>query len=261
MKKVILTILFSIVLLNFVSAADTEIKIKTLPFYEVQLAIIKTTSSEVMQTFKATADKYGDVKFTFTSTEPDFYINAFMKLNKETIIAKRFPDTFKVGEPISLTLAPEGAQLVQTPSDSAAINQTNSTTPPEQTEPSAASPTPAIQDPVSESQASSGSDLVTGNVSQILNKELPVSYIYYFIGAVVLVIILFFVLRFLRKSYSNSHFHPATKKEASNVMHLQKQLKDAQHEINVLKNKEKIKEIERRIEEEKKELDKLKHGL
>ena len=58
------------------------------------------------------------------------------------------------------------------------------------------------------------------------------------------------------KPASRTDYRPDTKL----ITNLERKLKDAEHEINQLKNQEKIRAVERRIEEEKKEIDRLRRG-
>ncbi len=268
MKRGIPFLLFSVFFLSLVSAADTEIKIKTLPFHEVQIAIIKSASgaTEVLKTFKQDADKYGDAKFTFSSSDSEFYINSFIKWNHETIFSKSFPEPFPAGTPVSLSLAPENSQLVETPGQSLAnlaVNQTNSTHRNETNSSSVVTPPAQPRETQDTLQQEAPPTPVTGNsiASEFTDMTLPLNYIYYIVGGIIILAIIFFFFKIRKDSSKNFNFRPATKHEASNVMQLQRQLKDAQHEIAVLKNKDKIKAAEQKIEEDKKELERLRRGI
>jgi hypothetical protein len=281
MKKLVFTLLAVFLVLQLVSAIDTEISGKTLPYATVQISVIKQAGSEVsvLQMFKADADQYGDFKFLYSSSEKSFYINSYVKWDGETIFSKRFTESFTAGEPISLTLAADDAILVETPGATTVkiqnstnttrpitnqtTNSTNQTTtaPPVASQPSASPPAqvtaPAPTNPTKNTNAP-----VTGNVlSDTQKTSFPITYAYYILGAIVIVGILFFIFRAKgRHSSSNFNFRPATKGEASHVMQLERKLQDAEKEIHILKNQGKIKSVEQRIAEERRELERLKRG-
>ena len=68
-KGLILSFVLVIVFLQVISAYDTEIKIKTIPKYEVQISIMDYSSggASVIKAFKETSDEYGDVSVSFST--------------------------------------------------------------------------------------------------------------------------------------------------------------------------------------------------
>jgi len=112
MKKGALSIVILIALLiPLVSAEDTEIKVKTLPYHEVQLT---TYDSGKLESFKGESDRFGDVIFTSTASRA-FNIIVFIKWDGETITTKTLNDEFPPGETVEITAAPPGAKLLDTP--------------------------------------------------------------------------------------------------------------------------------------------------
>lgn len=112
-NKIFVTFLLALFVVNFVSAYETEINIKTVPGMEVQLTILdtidKTTFSAIDKAITL-SDKNGDAQIVYASDEYTFDLMVFVKdLSGEiSSFSKKFRDDFIAGETINLEIFPQG---------------------------------------------------------------------------------------------------------------------------------------------------------
>lgn len=251
-------ILFSILLMVSVSAIDTEIKIKTKPFHEVQVAVAKpsSTSFESWGNFKNYSDQYGDVLFVFSSNKEVFDLIVYIKKDNEKIMPRQtFYDNFPAGEPIYLEIAPSGFEFIETPGE--IIEELNET----------------IELNETESQMNETESQITGSVifgeEGIFSKRIT----YYIIGGVLLLGAAVFVFfKFKKRSKKPKEIKvtklselQAEKKEKiddkqSIIEDAEKKIKEAQEDIRKIKNEDKIKEAKQKLEDDEKELMRLREG-
>ena len=87
MKKFLVIVFLCIFVLQVVSAIDTEIKIKTLPYHEVQVVAIDPSSSSflIYERYIGYSDRYGDLLFNFSFTQPKFNLRIFLKKDNENV--------------------------------------------------------------------------------------------------------------------------------------------------------------------------------
>ncbi|MFQ5531726.1 MAG: hypothetical protein ACE5ES_03875 [Candidatus Nanoarchaeia archaeon] len=262
---VMLVLLVSV--LGIASAYSTEIKIKTIPYHEVQLATYDPDSSafSLFERFKGDSDQYGDVNFTFDSEESSFNIIVYIKKNGKKVYYETFADNFKAGEPVYLEVAPSGFKLFETPkleiNNSGIISQENESV--ENTE--EANSTSGAED---EGEKGAG---VTG---AIIGMEFINSTTLYYAGIVVAVLILSFIVFMVLKKRKMgeksikvrklSEIKDEKKEMIENsrkiIEDAERKIKEAQEEIRKLKNEDKIREVKKRIEEDEKELIRLREG-
>ena len=113
-----------LLLMQIVSAVDTEIKIKTLPDHEVQLTTFKSNTADfiIIESFKEDSDEYGDITFATSTNDPQFNIVVYIKKDNVKIMGpEKFLDN-PSGEPIYLEIAPNWFTFIDTPT-----NETNTT--------------------------------------------------------------------------------------------------------------------------------------
>ncbi len=256
MKKVIL--LFILLALPLVSA--TTITVKTLPLHDVDVYVLdgSQTYYNLQSLLNKDSGIPGEVTFEANVTVPTVDLQVYIKDYEGTkIYTKRFEDLSTTSS-ITVTL-PETNRTREV------SNQTNTTIDINQTNTTSLNTTNAT--PLSTSPETTATEdnsaPVTGNVASETQGTSVFSptYIYYIIGASLLAAILFFIFKQRAKSSGFNQFKPAAKHEAPYVMQLEKKLKDAEHQINYLKNQEKIKDAEKRIADEKKEIDRLRRGF
>jgi hypothetical protein len=241
-----------------ISAIDTEIKIKTLPFHEVQVTIMKpmSPSFESWGNFQNYSDQYGDVSFIFSSNKYNFDLKVFIKKDNEKIMPpQKFLENFPAGEPIYLEIAPGGFQLLKNPANE--INLSENIT---------------IEDEDRETEESQ----LTGAAVFGEDGLLSGGRLYYIIGGLLLLVVAFFIFRIMRKKIKLSK-NPkeikikklselqAEQKEGvhSNqqiIEDAEKKIKEAQEDIRQIKSDDKIKEAKKKIIEDEKELMRLRSG-
>ena len=123
-KKYLFLLLLAITLIGFVSAVDTEIKIKTVPSYEVQVAASEKglfTARDKIQ-----SDQYGDAYFNLSISDSVYTLDIFIKKDGETVLSKRLPSLVS-GEPVNEDLVPEWFTPIPTPSTIENLSVENST--------------------------------------------------------------------------------------------------------------------------------------
>jgi len=260
MKRGLLCIfvLFSILLMVSVSAIDTEIKIKTKPFHEVQVAVAKPVSAsfESWANFRNYSDQYGDVNFTFSSDKEVFDLIVYIKKDNEKIMPRQtFYENFPAGDPIYLKIAPEGFEFIETPEEE--IEELNET----------------VELNETESQMNETESQITGAVifgeGGIFSKRVT----YYIMGGVLLLgVAAFIFLKFKKRSKKPKDIKvtklselQAEKKEKignqqSVIEDAEKKIKEAQEDIRKIKNEDKIKEAKQKLMEDEKELMRLREG-
>jgi len=247
-------VLFTVLFTISVSAIDTEIKIKTLPFHEVQVAVAKPLSSafESWGNFKNYSDQYGDVSFIFSSEKVSFDLIIYIKKDNEKIMPRQaFLENFPAGDPIYLEIAPYGFEFIETPGE--IIEETNET----------------IEINETESE-------MTG--SAILGEDglLSGGKIYYIIGGLLFLVIAFFAFKIIRKKLGASKQPKevkikklselqAEKKEKLNdkqsiIEDAESKIKEAQEDIRKIINEDKIKDAKKKLIDDEKELMRLRGG-
>ncbi len=106
-------VFLAVQLISFASALDTDIIVKTLPGYEVQLTTFNPYAETSIlnakyESFIGIADDDGEASFIFTSAKPNFNILLYIKdLDKQTIEKKTYDDEYPTGTDVVLDLRPE----------------------------------------------------------------------------------------------------------------------------------------------------------
>ena len=285
-KKVLIILLLCIFVLQGVSAATTEIQIKTPSFCEVHLTILDASTSaySAIASYKNNSDFYGDVTFTHSSDDSVFDLMVVLKKADKRIYSEQFRNDYVAGQPIYLEIIPEGYELIETPN--ASENTTNSTEGLNETED--LNQTQDLNETLNETNITI-EDTEPKNRSGILGFSIfnggengeefsfP-KFLYYIIGGILLLVIAFFVFKFLRtkkthkikitklsdvKSSKTTEDKDTDSKEESAVNKIIKEaeekIKQAQEELNGLKKEQRIKEIKETMLREQKELDGLSH--
>ena len=90
MKKRLVVFLVSLLVLCFMfsSVSALIIKVKTVPFYEVEVSVAdgNVDGYSLIKRFDEPADYYGDAEFTLETTKPILDIYFFIKINGETVV-------------------------------------------------------------------------------------------------------------------------------------------------------------------------------
>jgi hypothetical protein len=245
-------------MVQFVSATNTDIKIKTLPSHEVQVTPFDPLSSDFKKlgTLIDYSDEYGDASFIYSSDNPAFNLIIFIKKDNEKIIDKKYLDNFIAGDSIYIELAPEGFEFLKNPADE--VNITNETNSSEEFENQSTNNTGAT---------------ITG--STIFGDEgfLSEKIIYSIIGVIILVLLMgFILLKIMERKLNNSKeikvkkvklidennnqeniLNPSIKKD--------EQMKKSENNVGVMENTEgKIKEARNNLIKYQRELMRLRRG-
>jgi len=257
MKKVRLFYIFILLLFLFivqVSAINTEIKIKTLPYHEVQVAVAKPMSStfESWGNFKNYSDQYGDASFIFSSDKYAFDLIVFIKKDNEKIMTpQKFLESFPAGEPIYLEIAPAGFEFIETPGE--VIEEVENET--------------IIEENVVEPEVTGSAVFGEGG---ILSKKV----IIYVIGTIILLGIgAFVIIKIIKKKPKTSkdikikklsELQDEKKEKVQDkegiIEDAEKKIKEAQEDIRKIRSEDKIKEARQKIIEDEKELMRLRQG-
>lgn len=271
MKKVFFCLIFLILCFNLISATETNIRIKTVPFKNVN-AIVLSSSLEIYQQFNKDADQYGDVSLLFSSDVSRFDLTIFVKdleLNKKIAYSKL--ENQIAGEDIYIEVIPEDFTIIKTPGEE---NLTE-----EESELNEVENETLNDSLVYLEEESKEKFKISGNAIFGTNTKLR-NILIYVLGGIVLLLIAFFIIKIIRKNKRNgkkkdkgikitklSDLISSKKSEEQNfnsknyyiaLKDAQKKLEKTEKELNKIKNQEKIREIERKIEKDQQELKRLK---
>ena len=117
-----------LLVMPIVLAIDTEIKIKTMPFREVQVSASKSgsVSFSLIQIFTSKADEYGDASFVFNFTVDKYNLAVFIKEEGRIIIKDRQED-LDAGNLVYLELATTDFEFIETPDSKQEVEVVNNT--------------------------------------------------------------------------------------------------------------------------------------
>jgi hypothetical protein len=249
MRKIFLFLAIFVVCFQLVSATNTNIHIKTVPYMNVNVLVV---SSSLVQydRFNANADRYGDVSFVFSSDKTDFGLGIYVKDNQDNSkLASESLKGLKAGEDISVVVVPEGFKIIPTPTMENVSNTSTETPIPESN---------ISNEPSADQSGIHGFAVSSGN-SNFKNMVI------YIIGAIVLALIIFFIVRKMRKGKSEIRVKKfsdwkeeqkdATPNQYYGVLEeTQKKLEETQKELNAVKNQDRIKETEEKLRRDAQEL-------
>ncbi|HPD81916.1 MAG TPA: hypothetical protein PK357_02340 [Candidatus Pacearchaeota archaeon] len=261
MKKIFFCLILLILSFQLISATETVIKVKTVPFKNINL-IVLSSSLEIYGSFNKDADKYGDASFLFSSDKSRFDVTIFIKdVDLDKKIAYKKLENQIAGEDIYVEVVPEDFTIVKTPGEEIETEivenvSLNDSIISLQEEP--------IQKPRISGYAIFGENTKLRNI------------ILYSLGGVIILLIAFFIFKKVKKrnkgekgikirklSELRSEEKTLNKDDTPQnyygiLNNTQKKLEETQKELDKVKNREKIKEIERRIQKDQQELRKLK---
>jgi hypothetical protein len=274
----ILVFVFSILSVSFISALDTQITLKVNPNAEVDLKVLNPETIQPYQAFFVNSSEAGLVKVTFSGDVGLIAISAVVRKEGKIVQYIKASDygNFSTSGPIdidtlikietanttvvNLTLnSSENANTTETVIQNSTINASGL---------NSALVGKVVGDINATNKSSVFSGVFDGIKSINYKKGLKITG-YVVLGIVVLAVIFLVVTRlksrmpFSTKQLKSPQTATAKLSERELERELQekeRKLKDAQTEINKLKNQGKISEIEKRIEAERKEIEKLRKG-
>ena len=266
-KKILFGVIAIFLLIQVVSAYQTQIQIKTIPDREVQVIASKPSSSSfeaIGNPMKGISDQYGDVTIIFDSDAAVFNLIVNVKKNGEKVMPPRkFEDGFSAGDKIYLEVVPEGFEIIETP--------VNETIEENQTVVENVTGNLAIE----ETDSNNTSKGVTGSVIFTADGSLSpwLKYTLYILGIlIILLTIAFVVLRILKNRREPKEIRVRKLSEINNerqeriddnkavIEDAERKIREAQEELRALKNQDRIKDVKRKIEEDERELLRLRRG-
>ena len=282
-KKIFFSLVVFFLLIQLISATDTPIKIKTMPFHEVQLTIFDpevTSSLSIFERFIGFSDMYGDAVFLFSSDEPSFGAAVFIKKDNVKIISKEFSGPYTSGEPLYLELAPSNFELIETPTDKT-INQSENQTLVNET---AINTNNSINNSINNSAEivalENTSVAGEGNNQTIIGLAISGSEgIFsppkvYFLMGIAGIIILYFLINFFKirglkepkeikvtrlSELQERRKYNSQKTDRERIEEAEKKIIDAQEEIKMIKHAERINDVKKRLIHDEKELIRLRN--
>jgi len=255
--KVVLVLMILILSTSFVYAG-TKVTIKTLQYHQVEVIVADGTIQDYSKIgdFKGDADQYGDFTFNVDTSKNLINLYVHVKRYSEEISSEKFVGE-KTGSPIYLEVAPDGYELLETPK----ISQTNVTV---------TNATLLIGNETSnETDLELVNSKVTGSAIADFFKS---KTFYYTLGGIILLVIVFFVIRFLRKMKLGNPNREIKVRKLSEVQQertedyrgvikdAERKIEEAQNDLKRVRNEEQIKAMRRKIAEDENELIKLRRG-
>jgi hypothetical protein len=273
MKVKIFFILSLILILgSIVSAADSNVVVKTIPGYKAYIRFIDPASSSYLNSFTYTANTKGEIKFVFSTTKDKFDVKIWLSKDGVPIINKEFDETFNAGEDLVLEIYP----VWYVPPQINATNQTNATT----ASVNETSPVVNETDSNQTGQIDSGEipkkdKKVTALSVQDGRISINTNIIYYILGLAVIAVILFFSAKEIKKhrtkkpsqeikvtklSDFNKSKQETVEEQEKRIASAKMKIEEAEIELRKMKNEDKIAEVKKRLIEDEKELIRLRSG-
>lgn len=255
MKKGVVISLFvlSLFLIPLISAIDTKITIKTVPYAEVQITAYNPTTVD-FQSYgikKTASNRYGDAKLTLSLDKPEFGLIVFIKKDGEKLMdGKKFSEGFTAGEEIYLEVAPEGFEFIPTP-------EPEKTETPQETQNQTNNETQEII-PTEQEEIKQDKQLTGFSISSL--KQNLSSYTYYIIGGVLLIILLVVLIK-NKDKFKKSPKEPKEKSNEETIKDAEEKIRQAQEEIRRLRDnkQDKIAQAKKKLLEDEKELMRLRN--
>jgi len=282
MRKIVLGILFLMLVFPLASAADTAIKVKTLPNHKVSIFIYSSGSLSIDSSFLyKVSDSNGLVSIVYSAPKTKIDVRVKVETQDGTKLFNELFEEYTSGKPIYIRL------------DDDEING-------EYVEPAAVSENVTENETQIEENTSeiipASNETVTGAVISEEGNEIFSKTAYIVVMAVVIALVIV-LLVFRKKIFtrdassmgSKPNFSPPAKPSSSEgilpnrflrmntkndetrninaavsgseIEDIERKLKDAQKELHLIKNQEKIKFAERKIEEDRRDLERLKRGF
>jgi hypothetical protein len=261
MRKIFFCLILLILSFQLISATETIIKVKTVPFKNINV-IVLSSSLEIYDSFNKDADQYGDASFLFSSDKSRFDVTIFVKdIDSDKKIAYKKLEYQIAGEDIYVEVVPEDFTIVKTPG--------------EETETEIAENISLNDSVISLQEESTQKSRISGYAIFGENTKLR-KIILYSLGGIIILLVAFFIFKKIKKRNKGEKgirikklSELRSEEKASDndgspqnyyqiLNNTQKKLEETQKELDKVKNREKIREIERRIQKDQQELRKLK---
>jgi|GEM_PF-3967276 len=276
MKKGFVILLLNVLLLAIVSAADTEINVKTLPDHDVSVFVLDASQVYyLLQSYHLATDWKGFQSVVYSGSTPDINVRVVVKKDNQQVLSEKF-GPYKTGSPIYIQAIPgnlskDYREFEKAAAQSTAINSTNITN---------VSSVNQNNDTISNSTNITSNENKTSEKNSLLggfsllktNGKIISSLKYVGYGTIAIIVILLIILIVKKYGsgvvrYLGSIRPPHLKKSISSSSNVEielrkaeKKLEEAQKQIERIKREEKIKEVKKRLEEDLEELKRLQRG-
>ncbi len=265
MKRGVLPVFLLALFLSFgiVSAVDTEITVQTLPEHSVDIYILQPDEEySLIKDFHVSSNKSGVASATFSSDVSEFEVKVLVRKGNTQIVNERFNDTFSAGESVSLELYPEWyitQKEIEAQRLTASSNSTNNSA-------------EILADTNATENNSAENETEEANISESDGKTfsfggfaifgeggfLSKKVIYYSIGSIVSLVVLFLVIlqvmKMIRKKKDMERYGYVREDSNAELRDAERKIKEAQEEIAKVKGKNSLTEKEKRIMDVKKKL-------
>lgn len=261
-KKTLIFALATLFLISLVMATDTTITIKTLPDHKVSIFVYGAGELALTDSKHGTSDSQG--MFSYVHSSDKSRIDVLVKITKDaqTVFKEKFED-YEAGKPISIRMDNEEITGEYNPAAKGPENVTNET---------AIQTSPEVEITEVKTEEESNSEGVTGStISGIAGLKIS-TIVYYILGVFFVLVVIFFIMKRSwkyrsTKSYGNigpsvppSTLSASSTSDEDNLASLERKIAEAQSELNLMRNQEKIKVAEARLEADKRELERLRQG-
>jgi len=273
----ILALLFAI--LPFASALDTVINVKTYKNHQVSVFVLAPSEQyQLFESYHVNSGETGKVSVTYTGDSSSIKVNVKVSSEGKTVHLEKFGE-FEAGQKLYLQVIPDKiSSNYKELEEAEALAKTNITNNIENLTTTQNKTTNAIQTETLEEnieeENKTGSSLLTG--LSIYDEEGNLSIVSYTIIIVLVIAFLVVLFVFSRKRYKSGN-DPSLSKPAfiapsnlfgrrgsdpsdNRIKELEGRLRDAQVQLNQLKNKDRIEQIKRKLDMDREELEKLQRG-
>src|SRR3989344_522934 len=256
MKRLFFCFIVLILCFQIISAIDTNVQVKTVPLKNVNLVI---STNDPPYISNKDADEYGDVSFVCPSDNPRLDLTIFVKdiVENKKVAFKKLENQI-AGEEIYVEVVPDGFEIIETSGEEEVVeNTTLAEEPQNQTSGSTSTEKETL---VTITEKPKKRFKLLGWAIFGDNEKLK-EIIYYAGGVILFAIIAFFVFRKFgkrKKEIKVKKLSDWIQEQKQNkpedysgiIREAQQKIEDAQKEINRLKNQDKIREAERKLQQD-----------
>ena len=286
-KKFVVFVFIALFIIPFVSAIETQINIRTLPSHKVNAQILDPVPPNyALDSFNGYANLDGDITFAYKSELKEVGIKVQINDKEGKLVTVEKLGNFPTGSPLFLQVIKGNISLDFRELSKPAQNTTNAT---QNVTANQTQPATNITNQTTTNVTANQSDVnstqtgLSGTILGITEKIKFSKTVYYIIIGFAALVVLFFVIRAGYRKYQKSPYigSSTTKIDSQGRIHqqtasnltsnsklLEKELvsarnkiRELQSEINRMKNQERIREMEKRIQAEKDEIERLKKGF
>ncbi len=269
-EKVLLIAVLVVLLLPIAAALDTKINVRTYTDHKVSIFIYENGQLTLLDSHHADSGESGEVSYTYTSSVENLDVSVKITKNGERIMLEKFED-ITAGEELFLRVEPDNVLRDYRDLEQAAEAETNETgnvteeTVVEETNETGnvtEETVEAINEEEEETDATITGNAVSGS------DGISLTFIYYIVGFIVLVGVVVLIILGIKKWRASAT--PTSKEKTKQyfsypknreIEEAEKKIREAQRELNKIKNEGKIREAEMKLQEDKKNLQRLKEGL